>query len=229
MKSYTIAGIEVHCFESIKDAEQWSCKFRLENSRYINSTTNFEMHYVAYEPNLASPFIQDEINPSNNPSDFSMIEKKVVKLTTYTDNLSYYKDFYNCFLTEKVEQIQISRDIFCDLHDLIRGQFIGLNRDSMYHMQDFENNQYYKIAGTIAELRDIISYKSFYVKDLKLFSVRNEIIAFTDKPIIRSTVELHDHSTQSSAKAWAYFMERPSFCLRMKIAPDSESEKMDEE
>lgn len=214
MNCYTIAGIEVMCLQSIDDAEQWACK------QEIHPSISLVPPIIRYARVDISPRTRENwfLNAAMPPA-----KQYEVSVNNYTNDLSSKKNFYNCFLDEKVKKFDIERDVFEDAHDFIRGSFFNSNDRNLI---DVTNSRYYKIASIISEMRDDIArYAGILIKEMRLFSVKNEIIVFTGRPIIRATVEIQDYNQKNSiSKAWAYFLERPSYCARFQVVSTTPKE-----
>lgn len=199
MKTYDIAYVDVTCLASIEEAIEHSCEIHRHHSGSVFGRLTFSF----VEPK-SPPFSLSNKEPTSD--NFIDIKKNDIELFSYTEKVKEYKDFYKCF-TDRLMAVDISMEDFYAIHGLI-------NRNESASKDNFPSPRLRELVSSIS---DTLICSSFdYFTGIKFFSLRNEIIAFADYPVIKAVVEGFNPYTGKAEQAWGYFLNKPSYCLRFR-------------
>ena len=189
--------MDVTCLNSIEEAIAHSC----EVHRHYSS--GFGM--MIYQ--MVEPTQNITLTKELEAKDFAT-RKIEISLFDYKSKVIEYRDFYKCF-TDKLMAIELSIDDFNELHSLI-------------HRNDCDSKDNFpspRLRELISSITDTLINASFdYFSGIKIFSLKNEIIAFADYPVIKPIVESFNPIEGKAVENFGYFLRKPSYCLRFRAA-----------
>ena len=207
MKTYDIAYVDVTCLSSIEEAIEHSCEIHRVYSDIENSRGIIDYEFALPPSPRSHANLFDENDASIGP-DFILTKRANIELLPYPNKLSEFRDFYKCF-TDHLTPVEIPRNDFNTIHELI-------NRGENDSRDNFPSP---RLRELISMISDTLLQSCFkYFTGIKIFSLKNEIIAFVEFPVIKPVTESFDYKAGVPLQYWGFYLTKPNHCLRLKSA-----------
>ena len=203
MKSHLISYVDVMCLHSIEEAIYHACE--VERHSHLDSTRGMvDYEFIFLEKNIIAYKAEEPTPDSETP----FFERRSITLHPYRNKISEYKDFYTCF-TDRLMAVEMSATDFTILHDLI-------NRSEKDSQDGFPSVRLRELISSISDTLVEASFEAVNYSPVKLFSLKTEIIAFIEVPVVKPVVQTFDSISGKTNEAWGFYLKKPSWCLRFR-------------